>query len=198
LKVASLAAPAVHELDVQLVERYRIGDRAAFDEVYARYEAMVFNLALRLSGSAEEAADLTQEIFLRVYRHLASFRGQSALKTWLFRIALNHCRERLGRFRPTVQPVDDEEGGVVLTDPGRDPEELAAAAEEGRIVTRALGRLHPIFREAVILRDLEGMSYQEIAEVMGVRVGTVRSRIARGREQLRMCLGRDNEAPSSC
>jgi RNA polymerase sigma-70 factor (ECF subfamily) len=200
VKAATFAASAVHDLDVELVERYRVGDHAAFEEVYSRHEAMVFNLALRLSGSAEEAADLTQEIFLRVYRHLGSFRGQSALKTWLFRIALNHCRQRLSRFRPLVQPVDEsdpEGGGLVLTDPGRGPEELAAAAEQGRLVAKALGRLHPVFREAVILRDLEGMSYQEIADVMGVRVGTVRSRIARGREQLRISLGRDHERASS-
>jgi RNA polymerase sigma-70 factor (ECF subfamily) len=185
--------PAVrHEvaLDVELVERHRAGDLQAFDEVYARFGEMVYNLAVRLSANREEAADLTQEIFLRVYRHLGSFGGRSTLKTWVFRVAVNHCRDRLSRHVPPMQSIDDssEEGGVVIADPGRGPEELAMAADEGRRVTRGLARLPQVFREAVVLRDLEGLSYEEIAEVLGVRVGTVRSRIARGREQLRLLL----------
>jgi len=185
--------PAVHHdvaLDVELVERHRCGDIQAFDEVYARFGEMVYNLALRLSSNREEAADLTQEIFLRIFRHLGTFGGRSTLKTWVFRIAVNHCRDRLSRHHPAMQPIDDEveEGGVPLADPGRGPEELAVAADEGRRVAEGLARIPPVFREAVVLRDLEGLSYEEIAEVLGVRVGTVRSRIARGREQLRLLL----------
>ena len=185
--------PAVHHevaLDVELVERHRCGDLQAFDEVYTRFGEMVYNLAARLSGNREEAADLTQEIFLRVYRHLGSFGGRSTLKTWVFRIAVNHCRDRLSRHVPPMQSIDDglEAGGVAVADPARGPEELAVAADEGRRVTHALARLPQVFREAVVLRDLEGLSYEEIAEVLRVRVGTVRSRIARGREQLRLLL----------
>jgi RNA polymerase sigma-70 factor, ECF subfamily len=185
--------PAVHQdvaLDVELVERHRCGDLQAFDEVYARFGEMVFNLAVRLSGNREEAADLTQEIFLRIYRHLGSFGGRSTLKTWVFRIAVNHCRDRLSRHHLPLQSIDDgtEEGGLAIADPGRGPEDLAVAADEGRRVTECLGRVPQVFREAVVLRDLEGLSYEEIAEVLGVRVGTVRSRIARGREQLRLLL----------
>jgi RNA polymerase sigma-70 factor (ECF subfamily) len=185
--------PSVHQdvaLDVELVNRHREGDMQAFDEVYERFGEMVYNLSLRLSGNREEAADLTQEVFLRIFRHLGSFGGRSTLKTWVFRIAINHCRDRLSRHVPAMQSIDDspEEGGVTLADPGRGPEELAVAADEGRRVSRCLARLPHVFREAVALRDLEGLSYEEIAEVLGVRVGTVRSRIARGREQLRHFL----------
>ena len=188
--------PAVHHdvaLDVELVERHRCGDLQAFDEVYARFAEMVYNLAVRLSGSRDEAADLTQEIFLRIYRHLGSFGGRSTLKTWVFRIAVNHCRDRLSRHVPPMQSIDDgaEEDGVPIADPSRGPEELAVAADEGRRVSAGLARLPQVFREAVVLRDLEGLSYEEIAEVLGVRVGTVRSRIARGREQLRLLLERE-------
>jgi RNA polymerase sigma-70 factor, ECF subfamily len=188
--------PAVHHdvaLDVELVARHRCGDLQAFDEVYARFGEMVYNLAARLSGNREEAADLTQEIFLRVYRHLGGFGGRSTLKTWVFRIAVNHCRDRLSRHVPLMQSIDDglEERGVAVADPARGPEELAVAADEGRRVTRALARLPPVFCEAVVLRDLEGLSYEEIAEVLRVRVGTVRSRIARGREQLRLLLEKE-------
>lgn len=180
-------------LDVALVERHRCGDVQAFDVVYDRFGEMVYNLALRLSGNREEAADLTQEIFLRIYRHLGGFGGRSTLKTWVFRIAINHCRDRLSRHVPAMQSIDDgaEEGGaVMLADPARGPEELALAADEGRRVAEGLARLPQVFREAVVLRDLEGLSYEEIAEVLGVRVGTVRSRIARGRDQLRDLLER--------
>ncbi len=185
--------PAVAQdlaIDIELVERHRCGDAQAFDEVYARFGEMVFNLAFRLSGNYEEAADLTQEVFLRVYRHLASFGGRSSLKTWIFRIALNHCRDRLSRWRPVTQPIGEntDEGELAFPDPSRGPEELAVAAAEQRRVAIGLARLPGAFREAVILRDLEGLSYEEIAEVLGVRIGTVRSRIARGREQLRALL----------
>jgi RNA polymerase sigma-70 factor (ECF subfamily) len=188
--------PAIHHdvaLDVELVERHRCGDLQAFDEVYGRFDDMVYNLAYRLAGNREEAADLTQEIFLRIYRHLGSFGGRSTLKTWVFRIAVNHCRDRLSRHFPVMQSIDDgmEDGGVPIADPARGPEELAVAADEGRRVTEGLARLPQVFREAVVLRDLEGLSYEEIAEVLGVRVGTVRSRIARGREQLRLLLERE-------
>lgn len=189
--VATVSA-VVHDLevDVELVERHRCGDVRAFNEVYARFEEMVYNLAFRLSGNYEEAADLTQEIFLRVYRHLGSFGGRSSLKTWIFRIAVNHCRDRLSRWRPLTQPIGDDvgEGEVAYADPSRGPEELAVAADEGRRVAEGLARLPPAFREAVVLRDIEGLSYEEIADVLGVRIGTVRSRIARGRDQLRVLL----------
>lgn len=189
--VATVSA-VVHdlELDVELAERHRCGDIRAFNEVYARFEEMVYNLAFRLSGNYEEAADLTQEIFLRVYRHLGSFGGRSSLKTWIFRIAVNHCRDRLSRWRPLTQPLGDDpsEGEVAYADPSRGPEELAVAADEGRRVTEGLAKLPPVFREAVVLRDIEGLSYEEIADVLGVRIGTVRSRIARGRDQLRVLL----------
>jgi RNA polymerase sigma-70 factor, ECF subfamily len=185
--------PAIHHdvaHDVDLVERHRSGDLQAFDEVYARFGEMIYNLALRLSGNREESADLTQEIFLRIYRHLGSFGGRSTLKTWVFRIAINHCRDRLSRHHPVMQPIEDEveEGGQPIADPGRGPEELAVAADEGRRVMEGLDRIAAVFREAVVLRDLEGLSYEEIAEVLGVRVGTVRSRIARGRDHLRLLL----------
>lgn len=189
--VATVSA-VIHDLevDVELVERHRCGDVRAFNEVYARFEEMVYNLSFRLSGNYEEAADLTQEIFLRVYRHLGSFGGRSSLKTWIFRIAVNHCRDRLSRRRPLTQPLGEDvgEGEVVYADPSRGPEELAMAADEGRRVAEGLARLPPVFREAVVLRDIEGLSYEEIAEVLGVRIGTVRSRIARGRDQLRVLL----------
>lgn len=175
------------QTDLDLVERHRYGDPAAFEEIYGRFNEMVYNLALRLAGDAQDAADLTQEIFLRVYRHLGQFRGGSSLKTWIYRVALNHCRSRLGRrrfgFLPLPPRVEES-----IEDRRRGPEERALAEDAGRRLQAALRRMKPVFREAVVLRDLEDLSYTEIAAVLGVRVGTVRSRIARGREQLRELL----------
>lgn len=173
--------------DLDLVERHRRGDPTAFDEVFARYQRMVYNVALRLSGDPERAADLSQEIFLRIHRHLGRFEGRSSLKTWVYRVAINCCRSRLARRRLPTQSLPDAAAEVLeeLRDRAPSPERRAIARDAGRRLGQALAALPPIFREAVVLRDVEGLSYQEIAAVLGVRVGTVRSRIARGRERLR-------------
>jgi RNA polymerase sigma-70 factor (ECF subfamily) len=179
---AAVSVPCASEYE--LVDRHRHGDPLAFEEIYQRHADMVYNLSWRLCGDREEAADLLQEIFLRVYRHLGKFRGRSSLKTWIYRVAVNHCRSRLGRRRPRELAVR-EAAWTRLADPGPSPEEVAVASEAARRLERALQRLPRRFREAVVLRDLEGLSYHEIATVAGIRIGTVRSRIARGREQLR-------------
>jgi RNA polymerase sigma-70 factor (ECF subfamily) len=184
------ATATARQRDLDLVQRHRYGDGEAFAEVYRDYEGTVYNLALRMAGDPFDAADLTQEVFLRVYRHLGKFRGRSSLKTWIFRVALNHCRSRLGRRRPPDLPLTLPDGDEPrpLPDPRRGPEERALAGDAARRVERALALLPIEFREAVVLRDLEEMSYEEIADVLDVRIGTVRSRIARGRQRLREAL----------
>ena len=176
--------------DLDLAIQHRYGDPQAFEEVYGRFARMVFNLAYRMSGQRDEAEDLTQEIFLRIHRHLGRFNGRSTLKTWVYRVTLNHCRSKLGRRRYPIQPLAEENDGegVRLVDDRRDPEDLALARDAERRISRALRQVKPIFREAVVLRDLQGLSYDEIAEILKVRIGTVRSRIARGRDRLRVVL----------
>ena len=189
--MATSAAPSLStHSDLDLATRHRYGDAEAFEEVYRRFAQMVFNLAYRMSGTAEEAEDLAQEVFLRIYRHLGRFNGRSALKTWVYRVTLNHCRSKLGRKRYPTRPLAEENDGVGarLVDDGRSPEELALASDAGRRVMAALRQVKPVFREAVVLRDLEGLSYDEIASILKVRIGTVRSRIARGRDRLRIVL----------
>lgn len=201
MKVATAPSVAVPEAtDLDLVARHRYGDEQAFTELYQRYASLVYNLSLRLSGDPDEASDLSQEIFLRIYRHLGKFRGGSSLKTWIYRVALNHCRSRLGRKRPASQPLTGPEGETVheVVDPRRSPEQRAIAEAEGRRVAAALAQVPRRFREAVTLRDLEGLTYQEIAEVLRVRIGTVRSRIARGRERLRQALEARETHPATC
>lgn len=177
-----------------LIERHRLGDPGAFEEIYARHEKMVFNLALRMSGSRDEAAELTQEVFLRVYRGLTRFRGRSSLKTWIFRISLNCCRSRLGRRKPPFRDPgpDPDETLERVADPRPGPERDALNQDLGARLAAALAQLPLVFREAVVLRDVQGFSYAEIAEILRIRTGTVRSRIARGRERLRRVL--ENES----
>ncbi len=184
------ASAALGVAGAELVERHRRGDPKAFDEIYGQFGSMVFNLALRMAGDREEAADLSQETFLRVYRNLDGFRGRSSLKTWIYRVALNCCRSRLRRrqARAPVRRQASEEDLERLADSGRGPEERALAQDLGEQVGAALARVPRVFREAVVLRDLEGLSYDEIAAVLRVRIGTVRSRIARGRDHLRRLL----------
>ena len=176
--------------DQDLIERHLYGDQAAFGEIYKRFGGMVYTLCFRMSGGRAEAEDLSQEIFLRIHRHLGRFNGRSSLKTWVYRITLNYCRSKLGRKRYREAPLAEEveEGGVVLADERRDALDHALARDAARSLAQALPSVKAKYREAVILRDLEGLSYEEIATVLGTRIGTVRSRISRGREQLRRVL----------
>lgn len=176
--------------ELELIERHRLGDPAAFEEIYRQHERMVYNLALRMSANPEDAAELTQEVFLRVYRSLDRFRGGSTLKTWVFRIALNCCRSRYRRRRlPLLQPRSEEDDPLErLVDPSSDPEQDLLNSRLGQQLSAALGRVPFAFREAVVLRDVHGFSYEEISQILRIRIGTVRSRIARGRERLRDLL----------
>ncbi len=179
------AAPGTRGRDLAL--RHRYGEPDAFEEVYRRFAPMVFGLALRMSGDREEAADLTQEVFLRVYRHLGRFRGRSSLKTWIYRITVNCCRSKLRKRsrRRLERPLEHVEE---LADERTGPEQRALGRDLGRRLAAALAELPVAFREAVVLRDVQGLSYVEIGDVLGLRIGTVRSRIARGRERLRGLL----------
>ena len=188
MEAANIAPAPIREVsdDLEVVERHRRGDPAAFEEIFTRYQSMVFNLSFRLSGSREEAADLSQEIFLRVYRHVGKFKGRSSLKTWIYRVSVNCCRSRLSKKKlPTVPLADDPSRSMrEIRDPRSGPERRAIAQDEIRQLSEALVMLPSPFREAVVLRDIEELSYEEIATVLGVRLGTVRSRIARGRDRL--------------
>jgi RNA polymerase sigma-70 factor (ECF subfamily) len=183
-------AEATGDTDLELVERHRYGDQAAFEQIYRRHAEMVFNLAIRMTGDPEEAADVSQETFLRVHRYCARFRGQSSLKTWIYRVTVNCCRSRFRRnqtWRTRILSGSLERVEQV-PDTRRGPEDRTVARDRGEAVMRALQRLPSPFREAVVLRDLEGLTYEEVARVLGIRIGTVRSRIARGRDRLRTLL----------
>jgi RNA polymerase sigma-70 factor (ECF subfamily) len=178
--------------DARAISRFLAGDVDAFETIVRRYSGMVFTLAARLVGPLD-AEDVVQETFLRAWRGLAGFRAESSLKTWLYAIALNRIRARRGalaRFRTVFGGADsrgaDADFSLVdgLADTGLSPEENAARAEERRRLRKAILVLPEEFRLAVVLRDLEGLSYEEVAAVLSIPVGTVRSRLARGRALL--------------
>jgi len=181
------------------LENTRSETRVEFDELFERYHSMVFQLTCRVLGDREEALDVSQEVFLAVYRKLHKFRGESSLKTWIYRIAVNRASNRCRwwnrlRRRGTVsldEHLSDDRGrGLheILASGGRSPEQVLLIEEERAQIEQALLKLPLQQRIAVVMRDIEGMSYEEIAETMQVSLGTVKSRIARGREELKRRL----------
>jgi RNA polymerase sigma-70 factor (ECF subfamily) len=184
------------EREAGLIARLRASDIYAFEELVANFERPVYSLCFRLLGDAEDARDAAQETFLKVYKGLASFRGESGLKTWIYRIAVNQAmnQQRWWRRRHRDETVSlelsrssesDSTLGNDLPSRGDSPEQSAIASErEGRIM-RALGEIKTEYRVALVLREIEELAYEEIAETLGISIGTVKSRIARGREELR-------------
>jgi RNA polymerase sigma-70 factor (ECF subfamily) len=185
------------EDEAGLMTELRSGSQPAFDWLVTHYHRPVYGLVAGILYDSSEAADVTQEVFLRAFRGINGFREGSSLKTWLYRIAvrqaLNHRRWSWRHLRQQSS-MDTGAGGedghaVEFKAPGASPFDEVASREVQQAVRRALLKVADSFRMAVILRDLEGMSYEEIAEVLDVSVGTVKSRILRGRRALRELLG---------
>jgi RNA polymerase sigma-70 factor (ECF subfamily) len=180
--------------DQALVERCRSGDLTAFEPLVEKYRERVWRLAYHYVRDREEAWDVAQEAFVRAWQALPNFRGQSAFYTWLFRIVVNvatdRARSRAARGRAFgTEAVPEEDWERVLVDPTRGPDETAAGAEARERVRRALDALPPHHRTIIMLSDLEGLSYREIAEVLGIPMGTVMSRLHNARKRLRQVLG---------
>ncbi|HBY58877.1 MAG TPA: RNA polymerase subunit sigma-24 [Solibacterales bacterium] len=179
-----------------LLEGLRAGRESAYEELLAQYQQPIYSLVFRLLNDPSETCDAVQEVFLKVFRSVGSFRGQSSLKTWIYRIAVNEAynqRRWFSRHRRQEVGLEAEEEGSrcyrdTLSDPGRSPFELASGVEAHSLIEQALEQLNPTFRTAVVLRDIEDLSYEEIAEVLQISLGTVKSRILRGRDSLRRIL----------
>ncbi|HUF73092.1 MAG TPA: RNA polymerase sigma factor RpoE [Gammaproteobacteria bacterium] len=176
--------------DLVLVQRVKQGDRAAFDLLVAKYQHKILNLIMRYVKDPSEAMDVAQEAFLKAYRAVPAFRGDSAFYTWLYRIAINTAKNHLvaARRRPMSLEIElsDSEGFepfAALRDIDS-PESLALTDEIGEVINEAVEGLPDELRTAILLREIEGMSYEEIAEAMDCPVGTVRSRIFRAREAI--------------
>ena len=189
--------------DLEWVEALRRGEDHAYEALLKRYEKPVYNLVYRLLPNPIDAPDVTQEVFLKVFRGVASFRGDSSLKTWIYRIAVNEALNQCRWFKRWRQPelgLDDEpEQGLslaeTLADDEPSPFHHSATSEERMALEASLAAIRPEFREAVVLCDIEEMPYEEIAAVLKVKLGTVKARIVRGRRALRKEFEARTRAP---
>src|SRR5262252_6497403 len=184
-----------HLPETRLISRLRVGDLDAFEDLVAHFERPVYSLCFRLLGDAEEARDAAQETFIKVYRGLGKFRAESGLKTWIYRIAINQAmnQQRWWRRRHRDETISlelsrgesDFRLGDGLPSLAVSPEQEAIRNEREQNIMRALADVKPEYRVALVLREIEELSYEEIAETLAISIGTVKSRIARGREELR-------------
>jgi RNA polymerase sigma-70 factor (ECF subfamily) len=180
------------------VLRLKANEDAAYDELVRVYHASIFHVAYRMLGDSGDASDVVQEIFLKVFRNIHGFKGESALKTWIFRIALSEILNRLRwwkrRYRQSTVSLDDDHNGkgngYYVSDSRPTPEQALESKEQDLAIQKALGKLSSDHRSIIVLRDIEGFSYGEIAVVLGVSIGTVKSRLARGRADLKKSLMR--------
>ena len=192
--------------DQELAARARAGDQDAFEQLVLDNQNKVYSLAVRLVGDREEAADLAQEAFLKAWQGLSSFQGESSFSTWIYRLTTNVCIDYLRRKKrrqevePAVSLDDEDSGWAEPADAGQDPQRKLEEAERSRALSRGLERLPEHQRQVLVMRELSGLSYQEIGAATGLDLGTVKSRIARARLALRKILLEDGnffDSPSS-
>jgi RNA polymerase sigma-70 factor (ECF subfamily) len=193
LSILAGAQTGVSVEDARILRGLRAGIEEAYEELISRYEQPVYGMVYRLLGNQSDASDVVQEVFLKVFRGVASFREQSSLRTWIYRIAVNEAHNHRRWFarhcRHEVSMTDGQaERGNSLEytpDRGLSPYEQTLESEHRTLIEHALTRISPTFQTAVVLRDIQNLSYEEIAEILQVSLGTVKSRILRGREALR-------------
>ena len=181
--------------DELLLRRACKGDVQAFEELMQSHESRIYAIALRMMGNREDAQDCAQEAMVRIYRAMGSFKGQSALATWIYRITMNTCLDELRRRTARkVTSLDSlVDNGWSPTDTGDTPEEHGLRVEKQNALNQAIQSLPDDMRAAIILRDVKGYSYDEIASILDANVGTIKSRISRGREKLREILSKQSE-----
>ncbi len=181
--------------DGLLLRRAQNGDAQAFDELMSPHEKRIYALCLRMSGNREDALDCAQEAMLRVWRALHTYRKQASFSTWMYRIATNTCLDMLRKkkTRPSVSLDALTDMGFSPTDPVGDPVTQAESSARKRTLAEGIGLLPPDMRAALILRDVQGFSYEEVAAILDTPLGTIKSRINRAREKLRGILFQNAE-----
>lgn len=191
----ALSWPDIADREAVMIRRCVAGDDEACTSLVADHQRMVSQLGFHLLGDFEDARDLTQDVFLQVFRTLDRFRGQSALRTWIYRIAVNQARnrQRWWRRRRRADQVSldehiEQHGGQALTDPSGSPDRVLTRQQLATRVWHALDELPFDQRTAIVLREIDGLSYNEIAYSLGIAIGTVKSRLTRAREALRARL----------
>lgn len=188
-----MASTLLNPEELRLVETARKGDLDAFNALVLRYQDAVYGVALRIMSDPHRAADVAQEAFITAYRRLETFRGGS-FKSWLLRITTNQCYDELRRLkrRPATSMQDlpdaDADDGPALPDDSDSPEEVAEQRELNQAIAACIQSLGDDQRTVLVLSDVEGMSYQEVAEITGANLGTIKSRLSRARAAVRDCL----------
>jgi len=182
--------------DFNLINRFKDGDASAFDEIISKYQDKLYNLCRHMLGNAHDAEDAAQDVFLKAYQNLNKFKPDSSLYTWLYRIAINTCIDY--RRKPFFESLfkTSKEGDVFAVDQLSDspsPERLYESKLISNAIQLALGRLSEKLRTVIVLKEIEGLSYEEMAEVLDVSIGTVKSRISRAREELKKLLKKFRE-----
>ena len=172
-------------MDELIFKRAQKGDPEAFEKLISAYEKNIYNLALKLMCHREDAMDMTQNAILRIYRSLSKFRGESSLSTWIYRITTNVCLDELRKRKNKIVSMEQlAEKGMMLADDAFSPQRSAEASQIQAIVNDAIASLDEQSRAVVILRDVKGLSYQEISEILQCEMGTMKSRLNRARAKL--------------
>lgn len=178
------------ESDLELVQRFKKGEKEIFEKLVRRYQHKVYNTTYRMLGNREDAGDLAQETFIRVYQNLDRFKEKANFSTWLFRITTNLCRDQLRKRKrePATSSLTnsgDGEQEILIPDNQYSPEKVSIEQERKREIQNQLGKLPLEQREILILRDIQDFSYHQIAEILKISPGTVKSRLSRARRSLR-------------
>lgn len=191
----------ISDFDDAIIKSVLAGDVNAFETLVTKYEKTVYNLALRMTGNPEDAADMTQEAFLKAYRSLSSFRGDSSFPSWLYRITSNVCLDflRSKSRRPavslTTETDEGEETELEIPDTAQNPEEQLMSKLTRDAIKRGLDTLAPEQKEILLLREIGGLSYEEISKSLGLELSTVKTRIFRARKRLAAFLVNDGNIP---
>ncbi|MFY9176062.1 MAG: sigma-70 family RNA polymerase sigma factor [Caldicoprobacterales bacterium] len=178
-------------IESQLVEKSMDGDLDAFEELVLLFDKKIYNYCLRMTNNYSDAEDLAQEVFLKVYRNLKNFRKDSKFSTWIYRIAYNTCIDNYRKKRLkllSLSKIDDDQQEIDIPSPEPLPEEQVISSEKYRLIKECIADLKPRYKSAIILRDIQNYSYKEIAEILDIPIGTVKSDINRGRALLRKAL----------
>lgn len=182
-----------------LIKRLRKGDRDAFNELVVQYEKQIINIAYGMLSDREDALDAAQEVFIRVYKNISGFKGQSSLTTWIYRITSNVCNDILRKRQRTLKTIslyqseDEEKPDLDIADTSPTPQELLEQTEAQKALRDTIASLSDDFREVLTLCDIDGQSYESVAQILGIPHGTVKSRLNRARNALRKKLSEKRE-----
>jgi RNA polymerase sigma-70 factor (ECF subfamily) len=187
--------------ETEIIELCKKGDRDAFNMLVEKYQTQVINIAYSMLSNREDALDAAQEVFVKIYKNIGGFKGNSSLSTWIYRIVSNVCNDILRKRRKNTNVIsistsaqeDDENKDFDITDTNPTPEELLELSEQQRVVRTAISELSDEYREIVTLCDIEQLSYDEISQILKCPVGTVKSRLNRARSALKKKLIKNRE-----